>query len=172
MANKKIIQHIIYVSKNYSETEREMIGEKAIELILKRTAKGLDEKSKPFKKYSPEWAKEKGSHHVDLKYTGDMLSELTIVSAEESGKVVIGYEGSSEVAGQAEGNITGIRGRSKKIVNPRPFLGITQKEKDWILANVDQSSVGREQAKTSFLDQLIKNIVRSQGTGLKDFEDE
>lgn len=170
MANKKIIQHEIFVSKDYTEAQRRRIGELAIELILERTANGLDENNKPFKNYSKEWAKEKGVgvSDVDLEYTGDMLSELEVVEVGTVGRVIIGYDG-SEVDGQVEGNITGKRGKppkggTHKVVNARPFLGIGQDDKDIILGKVGQSPSIRDEAKAATLDSFMKNLINTQGS--------
>ena len=163
--NKKVTQHTIYLSKKYDKAQLKEIGDLAIDLILKRTSKGLDEKNNKFKKYSKEWAKEKGvpRSKVDLEYTGDMLSELNILSL-EPGKVTIGYPSGSAIGKQAEGNITGIRGKSTTPINPRPFLGIYKDDKEKILAKVSTPESSKVKKNIS---KFIDNLIGNQG---KNFE--
>lgn len=60
------------------------IGLLARELIIRRTAKGLDENGVPFKAYSASYREQKAAatgkaSPVNLQVSGDMLNALTIV---------------------------------------------------------------------------------------------
>jgi len=169
----KNIQKTIYISKKYTPAQREMIGEMIIDKIIERTHSGTgyyNGNLKSFPKYEKEYAKEKGSSKVNLDLTGDMLSELTVVS-HTSGEIKIGYKKDSEVAGQAEGNFIGSYGRDKADPSKaRPILGVTPKELDIILAKVEQKSPEEatqaskvSDLATSLADKLVNSIIGNIG---------
>lgn len=173
MVAKSNIQTIINVSTKYTASQRKLIGEKIVEKILSRTAAGLDKNGIAFKPYNPEYAKEKGSSHVDLSLTHDMLTELDVVDTSIPGQILIGYPEGHVDAGKVEGNQTGVRGKSSKVVKPRPFIGVSQKEKDLAIAQAEQSFGDvTEDVKRSFVDSFMKNLLGKQGADLPDFEEE
>jgi hypothetical protein len=92
------------------------IGSKAIALIKEQVQAGTDIEGKPFKPYSPDYAKKKGvaPSNVDLKVTGQMLSSIAQKATAENTTITPGvdYEGLVE--------------------NLRPFLGIAPENLDEI----------------------------------------
>lgn len=58
----------------------------------------------------------------DLQFTGNMLANFQIVQLRHN-LVRLGFPSKTEQA-KALGNITGLRGRSSRRINPRPFIGI------------------------------------------------
>ena len=156
----KNIQKKISIPSSYSKAQREMIGKLIIERIQKRTHQGKNVNGNPFPKYEKEYVKEKGSSKVNLDLTGDMLSEIEIIS-ERPGEIRIGIPKDSEVAGQAEGNFIGSYGQDKP--NPkkaRPILGVNNKELDIILAKVDQATP-REAQQASQVATLAERLANS-----------
>lgn len=161
----KNIQKNIPIPSSYTKAQREMIGNLIIEQIKKRTSQGKDVNGIGFKKYEPEYADEKGSSKVNLDLTGDMLSELEVIS-DKVGEVRIGIPKDSEVAGQAEGNFIGSYGSKKP--NPkkaRPILGVSQKELDIIYAKVDQSTP-KEASQASQVSTLASRLADSLFGGM------
>lgn len=83
--------------------------------------------------YTPEYEKFKGSSHVDLHLSGDLLDALTVLSVDENG-VTVGYEPGA-TNDKAEGNFTGSYGKPRP--NPRKarsILGMTREELDAVSA--------------------------------------
>jgi hypothetical protein len=66
------------------------IGMMAIRAIRTRTRLGRDADGGAFAPYSPGYAKRKGSTHVDLTLSGDMLNALEIIDATPT-SVTIGW---------------------------------------------------------------------------------
>lgn len=67
---------------------------------------------------------------VDLQLTGNMLANFQIVNLSET-RVKLGFPSKRE-RNKAIGNITGQRGRLKRKVSPRPFVGIGPKHERFI----------------------------------------
>lgn len=129
----------IRIPKAYGPTERLAIAQEAIDLIRKRTDKGLDKDGSPFPGYSQAYKKSLDfkiagkSSKVNLYLSGDMLTALGILS-ESPGEIKIGYESGSEENGKADGNIRGTYGRERgSSAKARPFLGISPEERQKIL---------------------------------------
>ncbi len=131
----------IKIKKDYSPAERIAIAEDIIEQIVKRTQKmNLDKNGQPFPKYSKNYKESldfkiagKSGGNVNLTLSGDMLTELDLIS-HRAGELLIGFENGSEENAKAEGNIKGTYGQKHKIRGKkRDFLGITKTEKDNIL---------------------------------------
>jgi hypothetical protein len=74
------------------------------------------------------------SPKVDLQLTGNMLANFQIVSLNEN-RVKLGFPSKRE-RNKAIGNITGRRGRSKRRVSPRPFVGVGKKHEAFISAEL------------------------------------
>lgn len=163
MVAKKNIQTIINVSTKYDAQQREVIGRNIVERIRVRTKSGISKDGNAFPSYTPEYAAEKGSGQVNLTATDDMLTELDVVST-APGKIVVGYPNGHEDAGRVEGNQIGSYGQPKG--NPskaRPFIGITQQEKDLIIAQAEQSFGSDDEKKSNLLDSFVNNLIRGQG---------
>jgi hypothetical protein len=60
------------------------------ERITRRTIGGKDVNGAAFQPYSAAYAVQKGSTHVDLTVSGNMLNHLQVVSAEDN-KVTLGW---------------------------------------------------------------------------------
>ena len=162
---KKDVQEKIYLSKKYNSQQRELIGKGIVERIIKRTQSGIDKNGKAFPRYNKEYAKEKGSTHVDLTLTEDMLTELDIVS-HKAGEITVGYEMSNPEAPKASGNNTGKYGNQTPILSKaRPFIGVTEKEKTLIIAKAEQSfkTLEQDEEKSKFLDAFVSNLIGRQG---------
>lgn len=127
---------VISVPKGLDEEERIAIAEDIVEFIITRTGAGLDRYNRKFKKYSKEYAREKGVSpgDVDLIVSGDLLDSLLLLD-HSRGEIVIGYEEDDEINGKAEGNITGSYGQPEP--NPRKardYLGISTRDLAAIIA--------------------------------------
>jgi len=138
MANKWI-QKEIEISTRYTEEERTAIAIDLVRYVRDRTLNGKGPGDKAWSgkagSYSKAYAdslnfkigrKSKGK--VNLKLSGDMLEELSVLD-QRRGKVKIGFEDGSDSAGKAEGNIRGTYGQASPISGrARPFLDLTAKE--------------------------------------------
>lgn len=162
MVAKKHLQTSIYIPRGYTDTQRELIGKHIIERIRQRTKSGINKDGNPFPGYTKTYAKMKGQDNVDLTLTDDMLTELSIIS-HKPGEIVIGYPLDHPDAGKVEGNSIGSYGQpTPNPAKARPFIGISQAEKDIILAKVEQAS-GVEAEKSKFLDTFINRLLGDQG---------
>lgn len=121
---------VIKIPKQFDPSERKAIANEIVQFIVKRTRYlGLDKNDKPFKKYSKQYAINKGVSQtdVDLTLSSEMLDELKYLS-DKSGSITIGYD-DPDLYGKVEGNILGTYGRDKPIPGKkRDFLGISKKE--------------------------------------------
>jgi len=131
----------ITIPKAYGPQEREAIAIDVIDLITKRTKKGLDKTGDTFPSYSESYKKSldfkiaKGGGKPNLTLSGDMLSAMELLN-HASGKILIGYENGTTENAKADGNIRGTYGQSSPIKGgkyARDFLGISKKELDAIL---------------------------------------
>jgi len=119
---------------------REAIGRDILQRIQERAInenKGHNPETgrdKKFPGYSKEYAKAKGSSRgdVDLVLSGDMFSEMDILS-HKKGSVLIGFKNGTESNSKAEGNQVGSYGKSPDPSKARPFLGLTKKDLDEIV---------------------------------------
>ena len=121
---------VIKIPKQFDPSERKAIANEIVQFIVKRTRYlGLDKNDKPFKKYSKQYAINKGVSQtdVDLTLSSEMLDELKYLS-DKSGSITIGYD-DPNLYGKVEGNILGTYGQDKPIPGKkRDFLGISKKE--------------------------------------------
>ena len=160
MVAKKNIQTEITVSRRYSSTQLEAIGELIVERIVARTKSGIDRNGIPFKPYSKEYNK---SGKPDLTLSGIMLDDLSVVSV-SPGKITVGYDVDDGDAGKVEGNSIGSYGKPQgNSSKARPFIGVTEKEKSVIIAKAEQSFSTRDEKKVKFLDKFLENLLGRQG---------
>lgn len=132
MADKKYIQRVIPIPRQYRPDEREAIAFEILKYIRERTAEGRDKDGKKFPKYSPSYVKSldfkiagKSKGDVNLRLSGDMMAALDLIKS-DPGKLVIGYRPGDPEAGRAEGNIRGTYGKdSGSSSKKRDFLGIS-----------------------------------------------
>lgn len=157
-ATKSFVQKKLFSEtelRNFSATQRKLIGDLAIERIETRTRSGVDANGAAFK-YHPD------SEHVgdNLNDTGDMLSELDVISTRNG--ITIGYEDlASPEALQAEGHQKAFqsKGRWKK-----EFIGLSRSEKDIILAQADQEiATETTERERLFLDRFVEGLFSGQG---------
>lgn len=126
----------ITIPKGLTPKEREALADEVIEFIQERSEGGVGIRkqgkgfaNKPFPNYEEKYAKRKGVSvsDVDLTLSGEMLGSIELIS-HKNGQLLIGFDkGDKKLNGKAEGNITGIYGKSKK-KKPRNFLGITRRD--------------------------------------------
>lgn len=106
----------IEIPQGLSRLQREELAELIREFIVERTQSGRGADGQKFHRYSKEYAKVKGrSSPVDLKESGDMLDDLSVLTT-RSGSVTIGYENGTFSNDKAEGN---------QKVNGREFIGVS-----------------------------------------------
>lgn len=115
----------VELPKTFKDNEDKLaVGEDIINYIRKRTESGLNNRGNAFPKYSKDYMKSLDfkiagkNSKVNLKQTGDMLSDIEVLSI-KGNKLTIGFERGSLSNDKADGHITGWQGRSKV---KRPFL--------------------------------------------------
>ena len=120
----------LIVKMNLPKTKLEKVARAAAALIRKRTADGIDKDGKPFVPYSkeykesPEFAQAGKSGKVDLKLTGEMMTEFGVLQV-QNGRFSLGVEDEEQRA-KLHGHITGQEGSGKLPVrNP---LGLSKAE--------------------------------------------
>lgn len=135
MADKKYIQRVIPIPRQYRPDEREAIAFEILKYIRERTDKGKDKNGESFPSYSPSYknslefkiAGKSKTAPVNLRLSGDMMAAMDLIK-NEPGKLVIGYRPGDPEAGRAEGNIRGTYGQSSgSSKKKRDFLGISPK---------------------------------------------
>lgn len=128
----------VSISTSLKPKDRVAISEAVIEYIKNRTLDGIDKNLEKFPNYTKSYAQFKGVSvsDVDLVFSGDMLSDLKLLS-HKSGELTIGFEKNSKSNGKAEGNIKGTYGQPSPVQAPRDFLGISSEEIDSLLSNLD-----------------------------------
>ena len=160
----------IKINKNHGPDARELIALDIVRFIQKRTARGLDKNNNAFPmvpliikqgrkmvknrdgKYSVRYvesrefkAARKNKSNLNLKLTGEMLSQLEVLKI-TPGEIVVGYDaGNKELNGKVEGNIKGTygdEGRAKRY--PRDFLGIDNSTLRSIQSRYDKEKVDLE----------------------------
>lgn len=122
------------ISKRYSEDERAAIAAEVLDYIVERTEKGKDKDGDRFPKYTKQYSELKGQGNVDLRLSGEMLESIALL-ANEKGKIRLGYDSGSSVAGKVEGNCIGSYGNNPNPAKARNFLGIEQAAFEKILKN-------------------------------------
>ena len=118
-------KEIIDIDPDLNPSQRKEVGEKVIQHILERTVvNSKDRDGRRFKSYSDEYAKTKGTTHVDLTVSGEMLDKLKVIS-HRKGRLLIGYENGTDANDKAEWNRP-----------DRDFLGIQQSKLKKIMRSV------------------------------------
>jgi len=154
------------VSKEYTPAERQAISLDVVDFIRKRTAKGKDKDNNPFKKYSDAYIKSdefkiagKNKNKVNLKLSGDMMSELDVLPS-KNGEVAYGYEKGSQELGKVEGNT---------IDHGRDFFGIAKQDFKRIMARypIKNREVSKGRAGLiNILQDLSANEAREQALAM------
>jgi hypothetical protein len=173
MASK--VQTKIKIPSQYSNRTATAIANDLIDLILARTEKGEGSNGKKFPKYSSAYKKSfefqaagKGNN-VDLRLSGEMLNELSIVSV-AAGEIVIGYNEDSSVAGRVEGNVLGSYGGDPDSKKARNFLELSEKEIQGVLNNYPLDVPQRRFEETNATE--LANILARQISRELAFNDE
>lgn len=162
----------IDLSRNYSPEERQAIAAEIIDFVVSRTENGLDKNNEKFVKYSKSYAKEKGQTNVDLTFSGEMLSAISLLQS-KSGKLRIGYESDYEEIGRVTGNVLGTYGNQKPVTKGRDFLGLTEKDLNRILKNYplnDKEAREERLADVKAADIVAREILGR--TGFEEFEED
>lgn len=148
---------------------RQFIGEQIVDFIQDRTGNGKGINNKPFTRYSSSYVesddfKDAGkSGTVNLEQTGDMMSDLSVLS-HTVGSILIGYKDGTPENERAEWLISPERNDKTGHTNPRrDFLGIAQKDLDNIInefrkrnpVEVDVESTASKEAR-SILNRLFR----------------
>lgn len=144
----KWLQAKIEVPSELTRSERRRLATKIIDFIIERTESGRgakwngsDYENVKFAKYSKSYAESldfenagKSRGDPNLTLTGDMLADMDYLDDKDTkNTITIGYDVNYQDRGKVEGNATGIRGSSSEVLNPRPFVGITQKDVDRLI---------------------------------------
>lgn len=140
-----------------TKADRDNLGQVVIEYITARTESGYDKNGEKFEPYSQDYAQLKGVSRsdVDLILSGEMLSELRLVSSSPR-ELVIGYKGvSSELVGKIEGNILGTYGKSSPVTKGRDFLGIDEADLEVLI-----DSIGELEDEEIDIDEIARQAAR------------
>ena len=123
------------VPLDLNQIDREEIGEMVVEFITNRTRNGKDKDNRNFPKYSESYKSSKDfaiagkSSTVNLTQTGDMLTDLEVLTTAITGFITIGYEAGTDENDRAAWQRNNLRPTTPK----RDFLGISQKDLDKII---------------------------------------
>lgn len=133
--SNKYTREKIKIPTSIKPKDRVKIADVIVNLIINRTAAGLDKNNKQFPNYTKKYAENKGVDEgdVDLILDGEMLESLELVS-HKNGEIVIGYKDpSDELAGKVEGNRIGSYGGKPNKKKARDFLGIARDDLEIVL---------------------------------------
>lgn len=160
MAQQKID---IRVPAELDGVGRQIVGQEIVDFIVSRTEKGLGINNQPFTGYSDAYKESEDfsiagkSSTVNLTLTGDMLSDLQVLST-TTGIISIGYPNGSEENDKAEWlRSPQPNSQTGKTAPTRDFLGISQKDLDVI--------VGRYMAENPVI-QEVENRARREARAL------
>ena len=122
---------------------------------------GVDKNLEKFANYKPSYAAFKGVGvgDVDLVFSGDMLSDLKLLS-HRNGELTIGFENGSKSNGKAEGNIKGTYGQPRPVQQPRDFLGITDIEVESLLDNLGAETESFSGLSDAEIEKLARDAAR------------
>ena len=151
----------VSISPSLKPKDRIAISEAVIEYIKNRTLDGIDKNLEKFPNYTKNYASFKGVSvsDVDLAFSGDMLSDLKLLS-HKSGELTIGFEKGSKSNGKAEGNIKGTYGQPKPVQAPRDFLGISDVEVESLMDNIETESESFSGLSDAEIDKLARDAAR------------
>lgn len=151
----------VAISPSLKPKDRIAISEAVIEYIKNRTLDGIDKNLEKFPNYTKNYAQFKGVSvsDVDLVFSGDMLSELKLLS-HKSGELTIGFEKGSRSNGKAEGNIKGTYGQPSPVSAPRDFLGISSEEIDALMDNLEVETESLRGLSDSEVDNIARDAAR------------
>lgn len=151
----------VSISPSFKPKDRVAISDAIIEYIKNRTMDGVDKNLEKFANYKPSYAAFKGVGvgDVDLVFSGDMLSDLRLLS-HRNGELTIGFENGSKSNGKAEGNIKGTYGQPRPVQQPRDFLGITDVEVESLLDNLGAETESFSGLSDAEIEKLARDAAR------------
>lgn len=151
----------VSISPSFKPKDRVAISDAIIEYIKNRTMDGVDKNLEKFANYKPSYAAFKGVGvgDVDLVLSGDMLSDLKLLS-HRNGELTIGFENGSKSNGKAEGNIKGTYGQPRPVQQPRDFLGITDVEVESLLDNLGAETESFSGLSDAEIEKLARDAAR------------
>ena len=156
--SKSNIQKSISIPSKYDSSARARIGELMLDQILKRTKAGVSTNGTAFR-----YSKSSSHKGYNLKDSGDMLTELEVVTS-SSGSITVGYANITTIeANQAEGNQIGSYGGSANSAVAKPFIGISNDELDLILSKYDQEASSSGLTEEGITNSFINSILSNQG---------
>lgn len=118
----------IFIPKEFTSAQRQDIGEDIVFRIRQRTEDGLAVNNRPFAGYAKSY--EKHGETVDLRFSGDMLADLEVLS-HGPGFIKIGFtDRSSDEKAEWIQRPTGQKAGKQP---PREFVGISAKDLKTIL---------------------------------------
>lgn len=118
---------IITIPADYTASQREVIGERILSHIRRRTREGLDINNRLFPGYSPNYEKD-GT--VNLRESGDMVADLEVIS-HGRGFITIGFTSSD--SNDKASYIQSPRGQKAGKQPRRQFVGISRSDLNTIL---------------------------------------
>jgi hypothetical protein len=121
---------LIVIPVGYSSSQREEIGEDILRFIRTRTEQGLDVNNNSFAAYSKEY--EKTGETVDLRFGGNMLADLEVIS-HGPGFIKIGF--TNQESNDKAAWIQSPRGEKLGKQPRREFVGIALSDLNSILEN-------------------------------------
>lgn len=156
----------IKIPKGYSPRERKAIAQDVIDFIVERTENGHDKSGKRFPGYSKSYKesldfKNAGkTSKVDLTLSGEMLSEIDLLT-QRNGSITVGYDaGDTELNGKVEGNRKGTYGKKKANKSKaRDFLGLSKTALQNILKKYPLGDTPAKEAK-----RLANLVIRERAT--------
>lgn len=130
----------IEIPKGYKPEARKAIAQEIIDFIVKRTLSGKKPDGSSYPAYSKSYTKSldfkiagKSKSKVNLRLSFDMLNSI-VLRDHDAGKLRIGIaKGDNENSKKAEGNELGSYGKSPNPRKARPFLDISEEDKNNIL---------------------------------------
>lgn len=142
---------VIQIPYGYTAQQREDIGWAFVSYIQERSLNGQGKDQQSFPSYSAAYAKAKGVSRgdVDLNLSGDMLSQL-IVLTHRSGSVTIGYPSGDVINGKVEGNRIGSYGRDPDPSRARDFLALSEDEILTVLGQFYLDEADEENERTMY----------------------
>lgn len=158
---------VVTLNRQLSSDYLNRVGREIVRTIEKRTLSGKDKSGNSFYPYSKEYKESmefriagKSPNNVNLKLTGEMLGDLSVIAIDEKkGQIIIGFEDEQQKA-KAHGHITGAEGN----LPVRDFLGISKSELEDIVSSLPKP----EQAKKAKIaTEDIRRIMQSEAPASK-----
>lgn len=153
------------VPEDFDETARQIVGRKAVDLIIERTNNGVDRYGNKFAPYSESYINSldfknagKSADEVNLQLTGEMLLGGLQVISQGPGFVTLGFEPGTPENDKAAWNQASDNGPS------RSFVGLMDKELELIIA---ETRIEQPRNLSSLRDdEIIQRVVVTPGRSI------